>query len=57
MNVLETFRFKGSFYAVLERMSICLVQIVASPSYPGEQELAVILGQVEYGDMKAGSMC
>ena len=36
VNVLETFRFEGSFYVVLERMAICLVQIVASPAYPGE---------------------
>lgn len=31
VNVLETFRFEGSFYVVHERMTICLVQIVASP--------------------------
>ena len=46
VTVLETFRFEGSFYIVLERMAISLVQIVASPPYPGEQELAAILGQV-----------
>lgn len=46
VTVLETFRFEGSFYVVLERMAISLVQIVASPPYPGKQELAAILGQV-----------
>ena len=57
VTVLETFRFEGSFYVVLERMAISLVQIVASPPYPGEQELAAILGQVYRVDMKSRSMC
>ncbi len=56
VNVLETFRFEGSFYVVLERMAICLVQIVASPAYPGEQELAAILRQVDQGDMNRRSI-
>ncbi len=55
MNVLETFRFEGSFY-VVERMAICLVQIVASPAYPGEQELAAILGQIDQWDMNRRSI-
>lgn len=46
VTVLETFRHEGSFHIVLERIHISLVQIVASPPYPGEQELAAILGQV-----------
>ncbi len=57
VSVLETFRFEGSFYVVLERMAISLVQIVASPPYPGEQELAAILGQVNQANMKSRSMC
>ncbi len=48
--VLESFNFEGSFYVILERMNISLVQIVASPPYPGEQELAAILGQVDLAD-------
>jgi len=32
------------------------VQIVASPPYPGEQELAAIMGQVNQVDMKSRSM-
>ncbi|MCJ1473170.1 hypothetical protein MMC13_001821 [Lambiella insularis] len=46
VTVLETFRHEGSFHVVLERIPISLVQIVASPPYPGEQELAAILGQI-----------
>ena len=57
VTVLETFRFEGSFYVVLERIDISLVQIVASPPYLGEQELAAILGQVYRVDMKSRSMC
>ena len=52
VTVLETFRHEGSFHVVLERIPISLVQIVASPPYPGEQELAAILGQVDEADMK-----
>ena len=44
--VLEIFRFENAFYIVLERISISLTQIVASPPYPGERELAAIAGQV-----------
>jgi len=43
VSVLEIFRFKSSFYVVLERMIISLVQIVASSLYLDEQELIVIL--------------
>lgn len=57
VTVLKTFRFEGSFYVVLERMTISLVQIVVSPPYPGEQKLAAILGQIDPMDMKSRSMC
>lgn len=52
VTVLETFRFEGSFHVVLERIPIPLVQIIASPAYPGEQELAAILGLVNEADMR-----
>ncbi len=55
--VLETFRFDGSFYVILERMGISLLQIVASPPYPGEQELAAISGQVGQTDQQLRSIC
>ena len=55
--VLETFRFGGSFYVILERMGISLLQIVASPPYPGEQELAAISGQVGQTDQQLRSIC
>ncbi|KAL2056557.1 hypothetical protein ABVK25_002951 [Lepraria finkii] len=57
VTVLETFRFEGSLYVVFERMAISLVQIVASPPYPTEGELAAIVGQVDQADMKSRSMC
>ena len=57
VTVLKTFRFEGSFYVVLERMVIPLVQIVAPPPYSGEQKLAAILRQVYSVDMKSRSMC
>lgn len=47
VTVLETFLFEGIFNVVLEHIPISLVQIVASPPYSGEQELAAILGQVD----------
>jgi len=52
VTALQTFRFEGSFYVVLERMAISLLEIVASPPYPGEQELAAIVGQVSQADVK-----
>ncbi len=55
--VLESFSFEESFYVILERMNISLVQIVASPSYPGEQELATILGQVNLANDMSRRMC
>lgn len=57
ITVLETFRFEGLFYIVLERIAISLVQIVASPPYPGEQELAAILGQVDQADIELRRIC
>ena len=55
--VLETFRFEGSFYVVLERIIISLVQIVASSPYLDEQKLAAILRQMYPMDMKSRSIC
>lgn len=52
VTVLETFRHEGSFHVILERIPISLVQIVASPPYPREQELAAILGQVVEADTR-----
>lgn len=43
---LESFRFQECSYAVLQHVSISLVQIVASPPYPTELQLAAIIGQV-----------
>ena len=57
VTVLETFRFEGSFYVVLERMIISLVQIVASPPYPDEQKLIVILSQIYPVNVKSRSIC
>ena len=43
---LESFRDQDGFYAAIEYVSISLDQIVASPPYPTELQLAAILGQV-----------
>ena len=43
---LESFRFQECFYTVLQHVPISLVQIVASPPYPTELQLAAIIGQV-----------
>ncbi len=56
VTVLESFRFEGSFYVILERLPISLVQVVASPPYPGEQELAAIMGQVNRADEMSGRL-
>ena len=55
-TVLESFRFEGSFYVILERLPISLVQVVASPPYPSEQELAAIMGQVNWADQESGRL-
>lgn len=57
VTVLETFRFDGSFHVILERVAISLLQIVASPPYPGEEGLAAILGQVDQAGVKSRSIC
>ncbi len=55
--VLESFSFEGFFYVILERMNISLVQIVASPPYPDEQELAAILERIDLADEMSRRMC
>ena len=44
--LLESFRDQDGLYAIVEYVSISLEQIVASPPYPTELQLAAILGQV-----------
>ena len=46
VTVLETFRFEGSFYVVLERMANFPCADRRISPYPGEQERAAILGRV-----------
>jgi hypothetical protein len=57
VTVLESFSFEETFYVVLERMAITLDQIVVSPPYPSEQELAAILGQVSQADRTTRTTC
>jgi hypothetical protein len=44
--VYEVFAYENSFHIVYERMKISLDDIVASPAYPDEAELASIVWQV-----------
>lgn len=43
---LGSFQFEQGSYAVLEHVPVSLAQIVASPPYPTELQLAAMLGQV-----------
>jgi hypothetical protein len=42
----ELYRFQGCSYVILQHVLISLTQIVLSPPYPSERQLAAILGQV-----------
>ena len=46
---LEAFTTDTSLYIILEHMPISLDQIVRSPAYPDDRQLAAILGQVSFG--------
>ena len=46
----ESFRSEDRIYAILEYIPVSLAQIVASPPYPTEPQLAVILGQASWSD-------
>jgi hypothetical protein len=46
LSVHEIFAYESSFYIVYERVHISLDDIVASPAYPDEAELASIIWQV-----------
>jgi hypothetical protein len=43
---LEAFNTDDGLYVILEQMPVALDQIVRSPAYPDERQLAAILGQV-----------
>jgi hypothetical protein len=43
---LRVFMTEKTFYIVLEHLPLCLDQIVASPAYPNELQLAAMVGQV-----------
>jgi serine/threonine protein kinase len=49
--VLDIFIFDDSVHVVLEHMPVSLAQVVASPVYPNERQLAVILKQVSSADL------
>jgi hypothetical protein len=46
VTALEAFTTDSRLYIVLEHMPLSLEQIVRSPAYPNERQLAAILGQV-----------
>ncbi|KAH7305373.1 kinase-like domain-containing protein [Rhexocercosporidium sp. MPI-PUGE-AT-0058] len=49
VTALEAFTTDDSLYIVVEHMPISLEQIVRSPAYPNERQLAAILSQVVTG--------
>lgn len=48
VTALEAFTTDNGLYIVLEHMPLSLEQIVRSPAYPDERQLAAILGQVSF---------
>jgi len=50
VTALEAFTTDNGLYVVLEHMPLSLEQIVRSPAYPDERQLAAILGQVGFFD-------
>jgi hypothetical protein len=48
VTALEAFTTDDALYIVLEHMPLSLEQIVRSPAYPDERQLAAILGQVSF---------
>jgi hypothetical protein len=46
INALNVLTLEDSLYVVLEYMPISLEEIVRSPAYPDERQLAIILRQV-----------
>ena len=45
---LEAFTCNHGLYIILEHMPLSLEQIIRSPAYPNERQLAAILGQVSF---------
>lgn len=46
LPMLECFNFESSYYPVFPHMTMPLSQVIHSPPYPTELELAAVLGQV-----------
>jgi hypothetical protein len=46
LPMLECFNFANSYYSVFPHMAMPLSQVIHSPPYPDELELAAVLGQV-----------
>ena len=54
VTALDAFATDDGLYVVLERMPVSLEQVVASPAYPNEHQLAAIIGQVHFTSGKQG---
>ena len=55
-NMVDCYSFEGSHYAVFQHFPVTLANIVYSPPYPTEQELAAVLAQVGTSS-HCGSTC
>ncbi len=52
VGFLDAFYSEGSVYVVLDYVPISLTQMVSSPAYPTELQLAAILGQVNHSTIE-----
>ena len=50
INDIKIFGFDDALYVVTEYMAVSLVQILAAPVYPDENQVAAIVGQVGFPD-------
>ena len=48
VNCVEVFRFENALHVILEYMTMSLLQIVAAPQYSNENQVAAIIGQVNF---------
>jgi hypothetical protein len=56
LPMLECFNFDNAYYPVFPHMAMPLSQVIHSPPYPTELELAAVLGQVRSRTVLVGSL-
>ena len=48
VNCVEIFHFRNALHVISEYMMMSLLQIVAAPQYPNENQVTAIIGQVNF---------